>query len=315
MSVGTKGKSDGPETDSGMSSGDAAKGVKTVAEHDGHDPEVAAITWDKPGKRSRAKTIGVRALQALSAVLVVAALVILFWPASEDGPEAVATTTSTTVPDELDSTPFALKSGYENHSATVLPAEIKVHAKASSTSEVTNTFPSVTEHGQDQTFLIADGIRVGNQDWYEVLLPVRPNGTTGWVNGNDVRIDPISYKLDIYLSEHMLRVSEGGKVIREIPVGVGTVDTPTPGGLFYLMELLKPPNPDTAYGTYTYVLNGYSDVHKEFNGGPGLLGIHGTNRPDLIGTDVSNGCIRMTNENVEWLVPLLPFATPVQIHA
>ena len=94
---------------------------------------------------------------------------------------------------------------------------------------------------------------------------------------------------------------------------MGTGDTPTPVGEFYLTELLAPPNPNGAYGPYAFGLSGFSDTLTTFNGGPGQLGIHGTNQPNLIGTKVSHGCIRMSNENITALSQLLPLGTPVQI--
>jgi lipoprotein-anchoring transpeptidase ErfK/SrfK len=101
------------------------------------------------------------------------------------------------------------------------------------------------------------------------------------------------------------------------PVGVGTTDTPTPGGRYYLKELLQPPTPDGPYGPYAYGLSGFSNVLTSFAGGEGVIGIHGTDAPDLVGTDVSNGCLRLANDVVVRLVEEvgLPLGTPVVIRA
>ncbi len=55
----------------------------------------------------------------------------------------------------------------------------------------------------------------------------------------------------------------------------------------------------------------------EFAGGDGVIGIHGTDRPDLVGTDVSSGCIRLPNDVITALVEDigLPLGTPVTIRA
>jgi hypothetical protein len=45
----------------------------------------------------------------------------------------------------------------------------------------------------------------------------------------------------------------------------------------------------------------------------GHYGIHGTNRPDSIGGYVSNGCIRLWEENAEELYELTSIGTPVEI--
>ena len=94
-------------------------------------------------------------------------------------------------------------------------------------------------------------------------------------------------------------------------------DRPTPGGIYYIKELLQPPSPDGPYGVYAYGLNGFSNVLTSFAGGEGVIGIHGTNQPEALGTDVSSGCIRLHNDAITRLVQEvgLPLGTPVEIFA
>jgi lipoprotein-anchoring transpeptidase ErfK/SrfK len=152
---------------------------------------------------------------------------------------------------------------------------------------------------------------------HEVYLPVRPNGSRGWVNASDVTLTPDPYRIEVGISEHRIRVFKDDEIIVDEPVGVGRQDRPTPGGVYYLKELLKPPNPNGAYGTYAYGLSGFSTVLTSFNGGTGVIGIHGTNEPEALGTDVSSGCIRLHNDVIEHLVEDigLPLGTPVEILA
>jgi lipoprotein-anchoring transpeptidase ErfK/SrfK len=150
-------------------------------------------------------------------------------------------------------------------------------------------------------------------NWLLALLPVRPNGSRGWIRASDVRLDRTSYRVDVSLSRHRVRVLRGDREVLEAPIAVGTRDTPTPGGKYFLKELLRPPDPDTVYGTYAYGLSGFSSVFTSFAGGEGVIGLHGTNDPSVIGQDVSSGCIRMRNRDIKRLVPLLPLGTPVRI--
>lgn len=152
---------------------------------------------------------------------------------------------------------------------------------------------------------------------YEVYLPVRPNGSTGWVDKADVTVARVPYRIEVELAAHRLRLYEDDELIVDEAVGVGRTDRPTPGGIYYLKELLQPPNPNGPYGTYAYGLSGFSTVLTSFNGGQGVIGIHGTNEPDKIGEDVSSGCIRLPNEIIERLVEEigLPLGTPVEILA
>ena len=160
----------------------------------------------------------------------------------------------------------------------------------------------------------------GQQDgWLQVLLPVRPNGTMGWVRRADVSLTQHDFRIVVELGAHSLRVYQGDQVIHEEPVGVGTRDAPTPGGLYFTKELIQPVDengaydPGGPYGPYAYGLSGFSNVFTSFAGGDGALGIHGTNDPSGLGRDVSHGCIRMSNDGITKLAGLLPLGVPVEV--
>jgi lipoprotein-anchoring transpeptidase ErfK/SrfK len=189
-------------------------------------------------------------------------------------------------------------------------AQVQVFTSPSE-SEPTDALDNPNENGAPLVFLVEQ-----NQgEWLQVLLPVRPNGSTGWIRAADVTVTQNPYSVDIMLSQHRLVVRKGDEIVTDEPIGVGTASTPTPGGKYYLKELLEPPDPNGAYGRYAYGLSGFSNLLEEFNGGDGVIGIHGTNDPSSIGSDVSHGCIRMTNEAISALVPVLPLGTPVHITA
>ena len=149
--------------------------------------------------------------------------------------------------------------------------------------------------------------------WLEVQLPVRPNGTTGWIPLDDVELSVNPYRVEVDADAHRLTIYHHGRVKLSTAVAIGTGDTPTPLGEFYLVELLRPRDPNGIYGSYAYGLSGYSDTLQSFNGGNGVIGIHGTNRPDLLGQDVSHGCIRVANPTIEGMARFLPLGTPVSI--
>jgi lipoprotein-anchoring transpeptidase ErfK/SrfK len=166
------------------------------------------------------------------------------------------------------------------------------------------------ENGAPLVFLVEEA----RGEWLEVLLPVRPNGSTGWIRTADVEVVTDPYRVEIALAAHTLSVYDGDRLIAQHPVGVGTATTPTPGGKYYIKELLRPRRPDGPYGAYAYGLSGFSNVLDEFAGGDGVIGIHGTNDPSTVGTDVSHGCIRLTNDAITDLVGFLPLGTPVHIN-
>jgi hypothetical protein len=173
------------------------------------------------------------------------------------------------------------------------------------TRRLANPLPS----GAPLTFLVA-GRRDG---WLKVHLPVRPNGSTGWVRAAGVIVKGVSWRVDVHLGAHRLRLYESGRLRATYPIGVGTGATPTPGGTFYLKELLRPPDPDGAYGPYAYGLSGFSTTLDSFRGQDAVIGLHGTDEPDSIGRDVSHGCIRLRNRDITVLAEKLPLGTPVRI--
>ncbi|MFW2512348.1 L,D-transpeptidase family protein [Demequina sp. SO4-13] len=151
--------------------------------------------------------------------------------------------------------------------------------------------------------------------WLEVYLPVRPNGSTGWVRADDVTVASTDFSVEVSLVDFELTVMKGSSEVLTAPIGVGREERPTPGGVYFIRELLQPPDPTGVYGPYAYGLSGFSPVLDEFNGGDAIIGVHGTNEPDLIGEYVSSGCIRLSNDTITELVMDigLPLGTPVRI--
>jgi len=175
----------------------------------------------------------------------------------------------------------------------------------------TRTLANPDSYGQPLTFLMED--RQG--DYVKVALPVRPNGSSGWVKASQVRVQADPYRVDVDITKHQLRLFRSGDLQETFPIAVGRKETPTPGGTYYLRVLIKTKNPDGPYGPYAYGLNGFSPVLNSFNGGDGVIGLHGTNEPQVIGGDASHGCIRLRNADITKLVPQLPLGTPVRILA
>lgn len=152
--------------------------------------------------------------------------------------------------------------------------------------------------------------RVG--DWFEAYLPIRPNGSTGYVKATDVKAEFHDYHIEVRLSQFNLKAYKGDRLILDAPIGVAMDNTPTPGGTYFTTELIKPTN--SAYGPFAYGLSGYSEVLQTFNGGPGQIGIHGTSNERGIPGRVSHGCIRLRNADISRLAGELPLAVPVQIY-
>ncbi len=149
--------------------------------------------------------------------------------------------------------------------------------------------------------------------WYRVLLPMRPNGTKGYIRARDLRVFSTDYRIVVSQRRMTLKLFRGCRLVHTYPIGLGRENTPTPVGRFYVDSLLKPPA-GSAYGRWAYGLSAYSEVITDWTGG-GIVGIHGTDDPSSIGRRVSHGCIRMRNADIVRLARILPLGTPVLIRA
>lgn len=102
-----------------------------------------------------------------------------------------------------------------------------------------------------------------------------------------------------------------GRKVWQSRIGVGAPSTPTPRGRFWIRTRLRNLAGSAIYGPWAFGTGAYS-VLSEWPGG-GVIGIHGTNQPELIPGRPSHGCIRVTNRNIRRLVRLMPIGTPVRI--
>jgi lipoprotein-anchoring transpeptidase ErfK/SrfK len=152
-------------------------------------------------------------------------------------------------------------------------------------------------------------------DWFQALLPSRPNGSTGWVRAGDVTVSAPTYRVEISRAAHdlkLVRIADGAVVLTSV-VGVGSPSTPTPAGEFFVRDLFPTHTMDHPYGPFAFGLSGHSDVLMHFGTGDGRIAVHGTNQPGSIGADQSNGCVHVPNDVDLALIPSLTLGTPVVI--
>jgi lipoprotein-anchoring transpeptidase ErfK/SrfK len=147
------------------------------------------------------------------------------------------------------------------------------------------------------------------------MLPVRPNDVTGWVDTSELSLYVVDGKLVVDLSERSLTYFEDGEEVVETTVAIGTDRNPTPTGSFYVTDNVTLADPNSPWGPHAFGLSARSDTITEYNGGDGIIGIHGTNRPSSIGQAASLGCIRLPNDVITRLHELVAIGTPVEIVA
>ena len=131
--------------------------------------------------------------------------------------------------------------------------------------------------------------------------------------GMKLKISKAIYSIVIDVSENALKLYSDKELLKTYPVATGRTGHPTPIGSFTIVNKLEnptwykagavvaPDSPANILGTrwLGFSLAGY--------------GIHGTTLPETIGTAVSEGCVRMYNEDVEALFAIVPINTTVKI--
>lgn len=150
--------------------------------------------------------------------------------------------------------------------------------------------------------------------WYHVQLPMKPNGVTGWVRAEEVELTPISTRILVDLSDRRVTLFDGGRKVLSAPVAIGSSGTPTPTGRYYVNQRLVPRDPSGPFGPGAIGISAFSNVLTGWTQG-GPIAIHGTNRPDLIGQAVSNGCIRVRNDLLRRIFDRVLSGTPVTVRA
>jgi len=183
-------------------------------------------------------------------------------------------------------------------------AQIPIYGSVGA-AKATKTLRNPTMEGMPLIFAVKE-----RQDgWIKVQLPVRPNEATGWVRESDVNVRTVSTHIVVEVEARKLSAFRGSELVMEAPVGVGTPKTPTPLGTFYVD--FSVPNPGPGYGRHMLSVAGFSNVLKNFGGGFGQIAIHGTNNLASVGEFSSNGCLRMTNDDVVRLAKLVEAGSPV----
>ena len=170
----------------------------------------------------------------------------------------------------------------------------------------------LTFDGQAQVYIALRSYTIAEATLISVPLPGRPNGVIGWV--------PPSALGEMHVSHDYLRINRealratlyrAGRPIWSAPIGVGRRGLPTPAGHYYVTEKLGAIG-GPFYGPYALATSAYAPTLTDWPGG-GVVGIHGTDEPQLIPGRPSHGCVRLRNSDIARLWPLVKVGTPIEI--
>lgn len=148
--------------------------------------------------------------------------------------------------------------------------------------------------------------------WVRARLPVLPNGTSGWVRRDRLGGYEIARThLIVDRGRLTARLERRGRTVFRARIGIGERRWPTPRGSFMVRNRLSGFD-DPIYGALAFGTTARSATLTDWPGG-GFIGIHGTNRPEILPGRVSHGCIRMSDRNILALDRRMPLGTQVTI--
>jgi lipoprotein-anchoring transpeptidase ErfK/SrfK len=168
------------------------------------------------------------------------------------------------------------------------------------------------EHTANIVLVIGRRVDAAGRLWVHARLATLPNGRTGWLPRSALGgYGTVDTELRVDTAKLTATLLVRGRPVLRAPVGIGQPRWPTPRGRFYVRdELTKFAGP--TYGPLAFGTSARSAVLTDWPAG-GFVGIHGTDRPDLIPGRVSHGCIRMRNPDILRLARLMPVGTPLTV--
>jgi len=198
---------------------------------------------------------------------------------------------------------------------TGLLFEHRAYRLPSTSAPVVASLPAQTPITGEQTTLpvLAHQIGSAGRRWLKVMLPGRPNGSTGWIAQGGTRSSSTGWHIFISTAQRHIWAYFRGHLLRSFTAVVGKPSTPTPTGKFFVQETIIMPS-TAAGGPFALALSARSNVLQEFEGGPGQIAIHGR---DLLGGDLgqaeSHGCVRLASTAIAWLAARIGPGVPVTI--
>lgn len=169
--------------------------------------------------------------------------------------------------------------------------------------------------GTQQLMVLGSKTRDGTQ-WLKVRLPGRPNGASGWLPRDRVILGHSHNYIVIDRSRRRLVIyGKGGRRKTRFRVVIGKPGTPTPVGLFAIYDRVLQSDRHGFVGPWVVPLTAHSNQLRRFDGGPGLVALHGRDGAsffDPLGSARSHGCVRMNNPRIRQIVKL-PLGTAVRV--
>jgi lipoprotein-anchoring transpeptidase ErfK/SrfK len=119
-----------------------------------------------------------------------------------------------------------------------------------------------------------------------------------------VQASATPWRIEVGLRSRTVTLLRAGVRVRRYRAVVGAPGTPTPRGLFAVVEAYRN-DPGDFLGSWVLTLTAHSDVLRRYEGGDGRVALHGRGGESLrvpLGSAASHGCVRLTNAAITSIV-------------
>lgn len=250
-------------------------------------------------------------LAGAAAVIVLAGGAAIGFMGGDDTPPPRTTPTTVAAPATTSPPTKRVAQPVGSTVADAIGAKVDLYREPNVVYEEKPWIDNPTHEGLYVVFLVLED----KGPWLKVRVSARPNGLVAWIKRDQVALRTVPNRVVIEVGARRVTVFHGNEILLRETVAVGTDRTPTPLGRFFVDGIVQVPYDTGPYGAYQVSVSGFSEVLHSFGGGVGQIAMHGTNRPDLLGQPVSNGCVRMTNAAITKMADLAPNGTSVEIVA
>ena len=183
------------------------------------------------------------------------------------------------------------------------------------------TFPdgelwSYTYRGNRLVVRVTQGAE--GDEWVEAELPIRPNGTRGWIRTDKFSWSTVNHHILVDVSDRSIAFFDGDELITHARVIVGKPATPTPTLPGFIVEKLpnhNQQNGSVVFGDWILMLSFFSEALNSFGGGLPRIALRGTHIPERVGEALSNGGPRIPNDIIEVIAQEAPLGTAVNVVA
>jgi L,D-transpeptidase catalytic domain len=158
--------------------------------------------------------------------------------------------------------PAAIAAPSRSRGATLAGVIVGVEARSrpGAGSDVSWVGTATSWSAEPQVLLVLDSAKHRGREWLRVLLPIRPDGSSGWIPRDNVVLLSTPYWITVDNTARTVTIYRNGKLLYTFGAVIGKPTTPTPDGLAAIYERDPQPDPHGFLGPWALPLTIFSNV-------------------------------------------------------